>query len=184
MPGSVIPVRVIAFVALGLGVGAVAGVAWWAVVDLPAYVVRPDGGAGITERGLSEFMAGDAWFCAIGLVAGIGLGLVGWRQFRDLGWPLVPLVAGVSLLAALVCWFVGHQLGPTDFVQRLAAARPGDTVPIELTLRARASLLTWPFLAIIPVLLGSSLGPDDEEPKPLFKRRDRAELTDRQPEHG
>ena len=29
VPGSVIPARVVAFVALGLGLGAVAGVAWW-----------------------------------------------------------------------------------------------------------------------------------------------------------
>ena len=88
------------------------------------------------------------------------------------------------MLAARVCWFVGHQLGPTSFVQRLAAAKPGEAVPIELTLRAPASVLTWPFLAIIPVLLGSSLGEDDEEPKPLFKRRVRAELTDQEPERG
>ena len=179
-----IPARVVAFVALGLGLGAVAGVAWWVIVDLPAYVVRADGAAGISERGLSEFVAGDAWFCAIGLVVGVGLGLVGWKMLRDLGWPLVLLVAAVSVLAALVCWFVGHQLGPTDFVQRLAAARPGDQVPIELTLRTPASLLAWPFLAIIPVLLGSSLGSDDEEPKPLFRRRARTGSTLREPERG
>ena len=179
-----IPVRVAAFFALGLGLGALAGIVWWALVDLPVYVLGSDGGAGITERGLSEFVAGDAWFCAIGLFAGVGLGLVGWRQLADLGWPLVLLVAAVATAAAAVCWLVGHQLGPSDFVQRLAAARPGDAVPIELTLRARASLLTWPFLAIVPVLLGSSLGPDDEEPKPLFKRRVRAELTDQEPERG
>ena len=179
-----IPVRVAAFVALGLGLGALAGVVWWAVVDLPAYVVRTDGGAGVSERGLSEFIAGDAWFCAIGLFVGVGLGLVGWRQLRDLGWTLVLLVAAVAIIAALVCWFVGHQLGPTDFVQRLAAARPGDAVPIELTLRASASLLTWPFLAIIPVLLGSSLGEDDEEPRTLFRRRERAESPVRESEHG
>jgi hypothetical protein len=180
----VIPVRVAAFVALALGLGALAGVVWWALVDLPGYVVGTDGGAGITERGLSEFVAGDAWFCAIGLVVGIALGLVGWRQFRELGWPLVLLVAGVSVLAALVCWFVGHQLGPTSFVQRLAAAQPGDEVPIELTLRAPASVLTWPFLGIVPVLLGSSLGQDDEEPKPLFRRRARTESALREPENG
>jgi hypothetical protein len=180
----VIPARIVAFVALGVGLGALAGVVWWAVVDLPAYVVRPDGGAGITERGLSEFVAGDAWFCALGLVVGVGLGLVAWRTLSGIGWPLVLLVAAVSFLAALICWLVGHQLGPDDFVQRLARARPGDQVPIELTLRAPASLLTWPFLAIVPVLLGSSLGPDEEEPKPLFKRRDRAESAVREPEHG
>jgi hypothetical protein len=180
----VIPVRVAAFLALGLGLGALAGVVWWAVVDLPAYVVNDDGGAGITERGLSEFVAGDAWFCAIGLFVGVGLGMIGWRQFAGLGWPLVLLVAAVATAAALVCWLVGHQLGPTDFVPRLAAARPGEEVPIELTLRARASLLTWPFFAVIPVLLGSSLGPDDEEPKPLFKRRERSEAAVRESENG
>ena len=179
-----IAVRVAAYLALGLGLGALTGVVWWAVVDLPAYVVGSDGGAGITERGLSEFVAGDAWFCAVGLFVGVGLGLIGWRQLGDLGWPLVLLVAAVAVAAALVCWLVGHQLGPTDFVARLAAARPGDEVPIELTLRARASLLTWPFLAIVPVLLGSSLGPDDEEPKPLFKRRDRSESVLRDLENG
>lgn len=179
-----IPVRVVAFVALGLGLGALAGVVWWALVDLPAYVVGPDGGAGISERGYSEFFAGDAWFCAVGLVVGVALGLVGWRMLRDLGWPLALLVAAVAVLAALVCWLVGHQLGPSDFVPRLASARPGDEVPIELTLRARASLLTWPFLAIVPVLLGSSLGPDDEEPRPLFRRRERAESVLREPENS
>jgi hypothetical protein len=180
----VIGIRITAFVALGLGVGALAGVVWWAVVELPAYVIGPNSGAGITERALSEFVGSDAWFCAIGLVAGLGLGLVGWRQLRVLGWPLVLLVAAVAVTGALVCWFVGHQLGPSDFVERLAAARPGDEVPIELTLRTWASLLTWPFLAIVPVLLGSSLGRDDEEPTPLFKRRDRTGSAVREPERG
>lgn len=165
--------RVIAFVGLGLGLGAVAGVVWWAMVDLPAYVVGAEGGAGIDERGLSEFVAGDAWFCAIGLVVGIALGVVGWRALKDVGWPLVLLTVVTSVLAGLVCWFVGHRLGPTDFVEQLATAQPGDLVPIELTLRARASLLAWPFFAVVPVLLGSSLGRDDEEPKPLFRRRTR-----------
>ena len=32
--------RAVAFVLLGLGLGAAAGVVWWAVVDLPAYVVN------------------------------------------------------------------------------------------------------------------------------------------------
>ena len=163
--------RVLALAALGLGLGAVAGVVWWALVELPAYTVLADGGAGIDERGLAEFAAGDAWFAAIGLVVGPALGLVAWRTLKNLGWPLVLLVAAVAVAAALVCWLVGHRLGPEDFVPRLAAAQPGDTVPIELTLRARASLLTWPFLAVVPVLLGSSLGRDDEEPSPLFRRR-------------
>ena len=182
-PSRLSAVRVLAFAALGLGLGAVAGVVWWAVVDLPAYTVQADGGAGINERGLAEFAAGDAWFCAIGLVAGLGLGVIAWRSLKDLGWPLVLLVGVVAVAGALACWFVGHRLGPDDFVARLAAAKPGDAVPIELTLRARASLLTWPFFAVVPVLLGSSLGRDDEEPTPLFRRR-RAESVLRDVEPG
>jgi hypothetical protein len=176
--------RVMAFTALGLGLGAVAGVAWWVVVDVPAYRVNPDGGASIGERGLAEFVAGDAWFCAIGLLVGVGLGVVAWRLLSDLGWPLVLLVGVVAVLSSLMCWYVGHRLGPGDFVGRLAAAQPGDLVPIELTLRARASLLTWPFFAIMPVLLGSSLGRDDEEPRPLLRRtRSAADSAVREPEH-
>jgi len=177
--------RVAAFTGLGLGLGALAGVGWWAVVELPAYQVNPDGGASIGERGLAEFVAGDAWFCAIGLVVGVGLGVVAWRALRGLGWPLVLLVGLVAVFAALVCWFVGHRLGPGDFVTRLATARPGDLVRIELTLRTPASLLTWPFFAVVPVLLGSSLGRDEEEPRPLRRpSRQAAASALREPEHG
>ena len=163
--------RAVAFVLLGLGLGAAAGVAWWAVVDLPAYVVNPDGGASISERGLTEFLAGDAWFCAH---------RAGRRGADRAGrLALVPrpglaagaAVCGLAVAASLVCWLVGYQLGPGEFAPRLAAARPGDLVPIELTLRATASLLVWPFLAVVPVLLGSSLGRDDEEPRPLLRRK-------------
>jgi hypothetical protein len=182
--GLLTAARVAAFTALGLGFGALAGVGWETVVELPAYQVNPDGAAAINERGLTEFVAGDAWFCVIGLVVGITLGVVAWRALRDLGWPLALLVGVVAVLAGLVCWFVGHRLGPMDFVARLAAAQPGDLVPIELTLRARASLLTWPFFAVIPVLLGSSLGRDDEEPRPLRRRARPPSSAVREPEHG
>jgi hypothetical protein len=159
--------RLAAFAAFGLGVGAVAGLAWWYIVKLPGYQVNADGGASTTERGLTEFIGGDAWFCGLGLLVGTGLGVLGWRWFRDLGWPLVLVVTVVALASGLVCWKVGYRLGPGAFNPRLAAARAGDFVPIALTLRARASLFTWPFFAVIPVLLGSSLGRDDEEPRPL-----------------
>jgi len=171
------------YLALGLGLGALAGLVWWEVVDLPAYRVSDDGGASISERGLTEFFGGDAWFCALGVVVGLLLGVLGWRRFRNLGWPTVPVVAIVALAAAAVCWFVGFRLGPGEFNPRLAAANPGDLVPLELTVRARASLLTWPFMAVIPVLLGSSLGPDDEEPRPFRWRRAKNGSAAGQPEN-
>lgn len=160
------PAQVLAFLALALGLGAAAGVLWWRLVDLPGYLVRADGKATTTERGLADFVAGDAWFTLLGGGAGLLLGTVGWLRLRSVGWPVVLLVAGSALVAALVCWLVGYRLGPGDFNTRLAAAGPGDLVQIQLTLRARASLLVWPFAATVPVLLGSSLGRDHEEPAP------------------
>jgi hypothetical protein len=46
-----------------------------------------------------------------------------------------------------------------------------------LTLRARAALLTWPFFAVIPILLGSSLGRDDEVPRPIFPKPPRRAMS-------
>lgn len=177
-------VRLACFVLGSLGLGAAAGLVWESVVDLPTYVVTGDGGATTTERGLSEFLAGDAWFCVIGLVLFLALGTLAWRWFSGLGWSLVPLVVITAMAAALLCWWVGYDLGPGEFPPRLAAAKPDDIVPIELTLRARASLLTWPFFAVIPVLLGSSLGRDDEEPTPIRWRRSGKASAARQPENG
>jgi hypothetical protein len=171
--GSRLAVRIACFVALALGLGAAGGVVWWVAVDLPNYMVNSEGGAAINERGLTEFIASDAWFSAIGLVVGVVLGIVGWRSLRRIGWPVVLLVLISAIAAELVCWLVGYRLGPGEFAARLAAARPGDLVPIELTLRAKASLLTWPFFAVIPLLLGSSLGRDEEDPRPLFGSPDR-----------
>ncbi len=157
------------FVGLGLGLGAAAGVAWWRLVDLPAYRVAAGGQASTSERGLAGFLAGDAWFCALGAVVGLVLGIVAWRRFRDLGWPVVLLGTVTAVAAALICWEVGLHLGPQNFNGRLAAARPGDLVPIDLTLRTRVSLLSWPFFAVVPLLLGSSLGRDDEDPSPVLR---------------
>jgi hypothetical protein len=167
-------VRLLGFFAGSLALGAAAGVVWWLVVKPPAYELNSNGGATTTERGLTQFIAGDAWFCAIGLVAGLLIGLAAWRWLRSLGWTVVLVVLVCAVASALTCWLVGYRLGPGDFSARLAAAQPGQLVPIPLTLRARASLLVWPFFAIIPVLLGSSIGRDEEEPRPLLRGRARS----------
>lgn len=165
-------VHVTGFALFALGFGGLAGLAWWGLVDLPGYLVGSDGTTNTTERGLTEFISGDAWFSVIGLVGGIALGLLAWWRFRRMGWPVVLIGVVSAFLAALVCWLVGWELGPGAFEPRLAAAMSGQFVPIELTLRARASLIVWPFAASIPILLASSLGREDEEPTPIFRRRE------------
>lgn len=152
-----------AFLLLCVTIGIIAGVLWRRVVRLPGYTIGENGSASTTERQLTEFFAADAWFCALGLFISVGLGIVAWRWFGRLGWPVVMVAIIGAVACALVCWYVGNTLGPGDFEPRLAAAEPGDFVPIELTLRSPVALVLWAFGAIIPVLLRSSLGPDEEE---------------------
>ena len=154
--------RVGLFVALGLGLGALGGVAWWAVTDLPTFRVVTGGGAVTSERGLAGYVAADAWFVGCGAVVGVVVGVLAWRWFAALGWPVVVLAVLVGGAAGLLCWAVGYGLGPGAFETRLAAAHPGDQVPVALTVRARPALLVWPLFAVLPVLLGSSLGRDPE----------------------
>lgn len=158
-------VRLLLAVAALLGL--LAGVAWKLVTPLPAYLVGADGGATITERGLAGVYATDAWYVALGVLVGCLLGVVGWRRLAGLGWPMVFLVVIAALLAAGICWLVGAALGPNAFAERMAAARPGDQVPVDLTLRGPVAMLVWPFAAVAPVLVMSSLAPDTEEPTPV-----------------
>ena len=156
------PRRVGLFLALGLGLGAAAGVVWWLLTDLPTFRVVNGGGAVTSERGLAGYVAADAWFVVCGAVVGLVLGVLAWRWFGRLGWPVVLLGVVAGAAAGFVCWAVGYLLGPGAFDVRLAAARPGDLVPVELTVRAKAALLVWPLFAVVPVLLGTSLGRDPE----------------------
>ncbi|HEY9293883.1 MAG TPA: hypothetical protein VIP98_21595 [Microlunatus sp.] len=156
-------------VLIGIGAGAL----WEKITPLPTYSIAANGTASTTERGLTEFFASDAWFCALGFFISLGLGIIAWKWFGKLGWPVVVVAILGAVSAALVCWYVGYQLGPGDFDRRLAAARPGDVVPIALNLRSPVALLVWAFGAIIPVLLRASLGRDDEEPEAPARRRRR-----------
>lgn len=143
--------------------GVLAGVLWEAIVPLPTYLVNVDGYAATSERGLADFVAGDAWFVVLGVVLGGVCGLISWWWFGGLGWRVVPLAVGGSLLMAALCWLVGWLLGPGPFEPRLAAASPGEVLAIELTVRGPVALLVWPFAACLVVMLLSALTRDPEE---------------------
>lgn len=155
--------KTLGLVMLCIGTGALAGVIWKLVVHLPGYVVAADGGASTTERGLSQFFGRDAWYSALALGFGVALGAASLRTLARLGWPSVVITALGATLAGMICWVVGYWLGPGPFEPRLAAAKEGDFVPIELTLSAPVALVVWPFAATIPLLLWSSLTVDPDE---------------------
>lgn len=163
----------LASVLTALVVGGIGGVVWKLIVTLPYYSVGNEGAATTTERMLTDFVAPDAWYAVVAAVGGLIIGLLALRFVR-LGWPAVVLSAGSAVAAGLICWGVGVLMGPNDFNKRLANAMPGDQVPIDFTLEAQVAIALWPFAAVIPLLLWSSLAPDtDSEPSPTNEESDR-----------
>ncbi len=169
---------ILLLVGLSIVVGALAGVFWSGVVTLPSYEIQPDGSAVIGEQGLSQIVAADVWFSITGALVGAGLGIVVWKWFRPLGWPCALLAVASGLIAALACWRFGTLLGPGPFDVRMAAAQAGDLVPVSLELQAWSALAIWAFAAVTPVLLASSLGPDDEEEIAESSRDEHGESED------
>ncbi len=169
------------FLVAALIVGIAAAVVWRLIVPLPSYVVQPDGSATVTERALTQFFASDAWYVVLGVVCGAALGIATWRRFKHLGWLSAFLAAGLGLVSGLVCWQLGQLLSGAPFDERLATAKPGDSVPIGLALRSPSALAVWAFAAVTPILLGSALGPDDEA-TPREPRNRRRRAVDARPE--
>lgn len=152
------------FLVFSAVVGGIAGLVWHAVATPPAYTVGKDGVATTTEEQLGQWFSIDAWYSGLAVVGGALLGLIAWWLFRRLGWlvPLLALVAGQ--VAGFAAWGTGAALGPRHFAERLAAAASGDTVPIDFTLRSHVAVLLWSLFAVLPVLLYSALGRDEDDP--------------------
>jgi len=153
---------------LALVLGGLTAVLWSRMVELPVYRITADGSATVSERALTEVIQSDAWYVALGVLVGVGLGIVAWKWFKPLGWPVALLAAAAGLLAGIVCWKFGELLGPAGgtFEERLAKAAPGEQVPIALTLRSLSAPAVWAFAAVTPVLLAASLGPEEGATRP------------------
>lgn len=163
IPNRALLTRLLAYVIVAVALGVSGAIAWVLLVDLPEYTVEEDGRAFTTQEGITQVFGSDAWFTAIGVVAGIGLGLLAWRWFRTLGWA-APVLAGVAaLVSGVTCWQVGNLLGPGSFDERLAQAAAGDVVQIQLDVHAPIVLALWVMTAELPVLIAASLLHDPED---------------------
>lgn len=155
---------------ISIVVGAASATVWVASVSLPSYVVQADGSATITERGLAQIASADVAYAGVGAVVGLLLGILAWVWFEDLGWPVAFIAAASGLLAGAACWIMSNYVGPGPFDARLAAANPGDAVPIAFGLRAHSALALWGFAAVAPALFASSLGPEIAAVREAWRR--------------
>ncbi|OYX13103.1 MAG: hypothetical protein B7Z15_08385, partial [Rhizobiales bacterium 32-66-8] len=123
------------FAAMVLGSGVLGGLVWRSLVTLPAYSVGDSGAAQITEQALGQVFASDGVYVVIGMLVGLLVGVMAWRLFHRLGWPVAVIAVFGGLAAAGVCWLVGILQGPQNFADRISAAQPGELVPIDFELR-------------------------------------------------
>lgn len=145
-------------------VGALLAPAWALPVDLPGYTVADNLTAHIGEAGLAQVFAADAWFVTLAGLAGVAAGIAGWLLFHALGYWVALIATFGAFLATTTTWLVGLLIGRQDFPERLAAARPGDVVPIDLALHAHSALLVAPFAAALIVMLAAAFWPERVDP--------------------
>jgi len=157
-------------VLLSLVVASLVALFWTQVVDLPSWHVNNDDSASMTEAGWTQMISIDAWYVVCAILVGPGIGWVAWRWFRPLGWPAAVIAALAGLLTGLVCAELGPVMGPGEFDGRIAAANPGDYVPVAFELSSLSALAVWPLASVAPVLIASSLGPDPEQPSRRRRR--------------
>ena len=158
--------RILQFLGVLLGLGALCAFAWARFAHRPGYLVSQELGASLSERGLAGVFSADALFALLAALSGLAIGLISWWWFRDRGWWVCVAAAGGALVVCLLIWAGGLWILPPSFDSRLAAASAGDVVPIDLSLRSMSALLVGPFCAITPVMLFAAFWPEPLPPAP------------------
>ena len=141
-------------VAIGLALlgclvaGAVTGVIWEMVTPLPQFQIV-DGRALSSEFDVESAIAADGWFAICAAVAGIVSAAVVFAAVRAARISaLVGLTLG-GLLASVLAWRVGVELGPDSVRAAAAGLKDGETFSGPLELSALGVLFSWPLTAVI-----------------------------------
>lgn len=136
----------------GVLIGAPGGLAWALLAPRVAYEVVSRGLADAVNPETSGFIAADAWFCLIGVVCGliIGVGgyLLGVRRYGP--GPMAAVLAG-SVGAALVARIIGQSWGVSQFDHKLLTSPAGTLVHAPLALGGGPSQILWPAVAFWPL---------------------------------
>jgi hypothetical protein len=104
------------------------------------------------------FIGADAWFCGIGVVAGLLTGIIGYRfcMRRATGGARAAIAAGLILggvAGGFVMLWLGEQIGLSAYNQHLASSPDGTIFPESLALGARSALAFWPMFTAIVILV-------------------------------
>lgn len=144
--------------------GALGGLLWGEVAPRALLRQVAGGEASIVNAETRAFIVADAWFCGIAVVAGLIVGVVGYRFLvsrvdgdGDRGaYRRASAAAGLILGAvagALIMMWIGGLIGLSSYQHALATSHPGATFESSLSLGAKSALAFWPLVTSMMILV-------------------------------
>lgn len=124
----------------------------WSTLAPRARVVVLAGGPDLVDPNTKAFIAADGTFLlltgAAGLLCAILALMLGGRRHGAA--TALGLAVG-GLAAAYLAWRVGHRIGLADF-RRAARGPVGTSALLNLSLRAKGVLVSWPLMGVLTVV--------------------------------
>jgi hypothetical protein len=139
-------------------IGLLAGLIWGEVAPRALLQEIGSGTAQLVNAETTAFIAADAWFCGIGVVAGLLIGVLGYRfgVAPRAGGARAAATAGLILGAvagAFVMLWLGEQIGLSAYNQHLAFSPNGTLFHASLGLGAKSALAFWPMFTAVVILV-------------------------------
>jgi len=133
--------------------GLAGGLTWTSLAPRAVYVVVGRGSASVVNPETSAFIAADAWYCLIGVVGGLVIGLAGYllgvRRYGPT--PMAAILTG-GVLAGIAARWVGEHQGLNQFNRQLLTTPNGTLLHAPLALAGDTSAAVWPTLASLPAV--------------------------------
>jgi hypothetical protein len=133
-------------------IGVLGGLIWNAVAPKAVYVVVSHGSADVVNAETSAFITADFWFCLIGVIGGLIIGVASYplavRKYGPV--PMLAVLAG-SIIAGLAARWVGQDLGLAQFNDKLLTSHLGAVLHAPPVLGAVPSVIVWPAITFWPL---------------------------------
>jgi hypothetical protein len=138
--------------------GLLTGLIWGEAAPRALLQEVGSGTAQLVHTETTAFIAADAWFCGIGVAAGLITGVLGYRfgVARRAGGARAAVAAGLILggvAGAFIMLWLGEQIGLSAYDQHLASSPNGTLFHASLGLGAKSALAFWPMFTAIVILV-------------------------------
>lgn len=161
-PFQAVVARTVTGLAGSAVLGMLGGLLWGEVAPRAMLRQVDPGEATIINAETHAFIAADAWFCGIAVVAGLLAGILGHRflvsRQGDVTSPGRAAVAAGLILGALagslLMMWLGGLIGLSGYLRTLATAHVGTEFNASLSLGAKSALALWPLMTSIVLSVG------------------------------